>query len=87
MAAKKPIMKAVAKPKVSRGSNTPKQVGNDNQREAYNAQRDVKIKRNSKGQIDGDKLPMFKVTKELAKNQGFDMAEMRKRQRAGGKGK
>ena len=86
---KKPTMKT--KPKASttksRGSNTATQVGNDNQREGYNAQRDMKQKRSKSGKIIGKTIPKFKVSKADSDSQGFDMADMRKSQRAGGKGK
>jgi hypothetical protein len=80
-----------AKPKAgttkSRGSNTAKQIGDQNQREWFNAQRDVKQKRTKSGKIIGSTVPGFKVSKSDAKSQGFDMADERKRQRSGGKGK
>jgi hypothetical protein len=88
----KPAVKVKAKmasqPKVtkSRGSKTPKQMGDMNQREWFNAQRDVKQKRTKSGKIIGSTVPGFKVSKADADSQGFDMAAERKRQRAGGAG-
>ena len=79
--------KATPKAIKPRGSKTKEQVGNDNQREGYNAQRDMKQKRSKSGKIIGKTMPGFKVSKEDSDSQGFDMADMRKRQRAGGKGK
>jgi hypothetical protein len=93
MAAKKPSAKKIAtklteKPKAtkSRGSKSAKQMGDMNQREWFNAQRDVKQKRDSSGKIIGSTVPGFKVSKADADSQGFDMADERKRQRAGGGG-
>jgi hypothetical protein len=93
MAAKKPSAKKIAtklteKPKAtkSRGSKSAKQMGDMNQREWFNAQRDVKQKRTKSGKIIGSTVPGFKVSKADADSQGFDMADERKRQRAGGGG-
>jgi hypothetical protein len=69
---------------VSRGSNTRKQVEDMNQREWFNAQRDVKQKRSKSGNIIGSTIPGFKVSKAMADLEGFDVADERKRQRAGG---
>jgi hypothetical protein len=88
--AKKPApkmaVKAKPKPKVttSRGSKTASQVGDMNQREWFNAQRDVKQKRSKSGKIIGSTIPGFKVSKAMADLEGFDVADERKRQRAGG---
>lgn len=62
------------------------QQGNENQREWFNGQRDVKQKRNKSGSIIGSTVPGAKVSSNEAKSQGFDVADERKRQRAGGKG-
>jgi hypothetical protein len=88
--AKKPAPKTAPKPKpkakvtTSRGSNTRKQVEDMNQREWFNAQRDVKQKRSKSGNIIGSTIPGFKVSKAMADLEGFDVADERKRQRAGG---
>ena len=86
---KKPAAKKAVQAKVtkSRGSNSATQVGNDNQREGYNAQRDMKQKRSKSGRIIGKTVPGFKVSKADSDSQGFDTADMRKSQRSGGKGK
>jgi hypothetical protein len=89
---KKPVAKMTAKTKPktvtkSRGSKTATQIGNDNQREGYNAQRDVKQKRSKSGRIIGKTIPGFKVSKADSDSQGFDMADMRKSQRSGGRGR
>jgi hypothetical protein len=88
--AKKPAPKMAPKPKpkakvtTSRGSKTASQVGDMNQREWFNAQRDVKQKRSKSGKIIGSTIPGFKVSKAMADLEGFDVADERKRQRAGG---
>ena len=88
--AKKPAPKTAPKPKpkakvtTSRGSNTTKQIEDMNQREWFNAQRDVKQKRSKSGNIIGSTIPGFKVSKAMADLEGFDVADERKRQRAGG---
>ena len=86
--AKKPAPKVAVKPKAkvttSRGSNTRKQVEDMNQREWFNAQRDVKQKRSKSGNIIGSTIPGFKVSKAMADLEGFDVEDERKRQRAGG---
>jgi hypothetical protein len=93
-----------ATPKVtkSRGSNTPKQVGDMNQREAYNSIRDTLAAKN-KG-ASSPTSSRSKVSKEEVKsNKKFESkksnmagmsyspasvsAKSRKQQRAGGKGK
>jgi hypothetical protein len=88
--AKKIATKLTERPKAkvtnSRGSNSAKQVGDMNQREWFNAQRDVKQKRTKSGKIIGSTVPGSKVSKSDADSQGFDMADERKRQRAGGGG-
>jgi hypothetical protein len=78
------VSKAAPKTTKSRGSKTASQVGDMNQREWFNAQRDVKQKRSKSGKIIGSTIPGFKVSKAMADLEGFDVADERKRQRAGG---
>jgi len=100
--AKKATPKPKAKVTKSRGSNTATQVGNDNQREAYNSIRDT-YDAKSKGSS-GPESSRSKVSKQEIKSKkkweskkgnmdgmvyspAWVSAESRKMQRAGGKGK
>jgi hypothetical protein len=75
----------------SRGSNTPTQVGNDNQREAYNSNRDVKYNGAPRTGGNGAKS----TAKDAAASYGPKVptplrgvaAESRTAMRKGGKGK
>jgi hypothetical protein len=71
------VSKAAPKAKVtiSRGSRTGEQVGNDNQREWFNAQRDVKQKRSKSGKIIGSTIPGSKVSKAMSDLEGFDVTD------------
>jgi hypothetical protein len=99
---KKAIPKTKAKATKSRGSNTAEQIGNDNQREAYNSIRDTYDSK-SKGSS-GAESSRSKVSKEEIKSKkkweskkgnmdgmvyspAWVAAESRKMQRSGGKGK
>ena len=101
---KKPVAKKAVKAKVtkSRGSNTAKQVGDQNQREAYNLIRDTPASKNKGASFSTSSRS--KVSKEEVKsNKKFESkksnmagmsyspasvsAKSRKQQRAGGKGK
>jgi len=66
--------------KTSRGSNTPTQVGNDNQREGYNAYR---------GSTKNPRPPkVSKAQADVKPSKDWTTSEkMRDKQRAGGKGK
>ena len=96
---------AKAKPKVtvtkSRGSRTATQVGNDNQRETYNASRDErkkagifeknKVHPTKRGKVTSTEASKYKIT-ESPKNKAFpndpyNKRTVRSQQRAGGKGK
>jgi hypothetical protein len=78
------VSKVAPKTTKSRGSKTASQVGDMNQREWFNAQRDVKQKRSKSGKIIGSTIPGSKVSKAMSDLEGFDVADERKRQRAGG---
>jgi hypothetical protein len=76
--AKKTVSKPKPKVTKSRGSNTPKQIGDQNQREGYNSVR---------GQESGFSwIKPSKLSKAASKKNSGSMAEY-KAQRAGGKGK
>ncbi len=80
----------IAKSKTaSRGSNTPKQVGDQNARELYNSYRDAKSnkEKNPIGRYAQAPKAATKVTKAEAKKWGGETAQARKIQRSGGKGK
>lgn len=82
---KKPLAKMAtnAKSKVtkSRGSNTPKQIGNMNQREGYNA-----VRGQSSKTVSGGIAYTSKMDKTNAKKNKGAMTAY-KQQRSGGKGK
>jgi hypothetical protein len=66
----------------SRGSNTPKQIGDQNQREGYNSVRG----KSARAVTTGKKVYASKLTKTTAKKSTGAMTAY-KQQRAGGKGK
>jgi hypothetical protein len=81
---------------VSRGSNKPKQVGDQNQREAYNSVRGTINGRSNSKVSKADVKKGFKAVKDakaagvdaLGTEMGLaDSIKKRKQQRAGGKGK
>jgi hypothetical protein len=100
--AKKATPKPRAKVTKSRGSNTATQIGNDNQREAYNSIRDTYDAR-SKGSSEAESSRSKVSKEEIKSNKKWESkkgnmdgmvyspawvsAESRKMQRAGGRGK